>query len=67
MKPEKLIEQLTENHPYPNDVFIEPTKQQWKKFHKLLSENGMSSGGFVGSACRIGYNACLFQIKKFSE
>lgn len=67
MKPEKLIEQLKEQHPYPDDIFIEPTKKQWEAFHKLLSESGMLSGGFIGAACRVGYNACIFQIEKLES
>jgi len=60
----ELISYLTKTHPYPVDVFIEPTKEQWEKFHKVLKDAGMNSGGFVGHTCRIGYNACLYQIEK---
>ena len=64
---DEIIDYLEKIHPYPDDVFIEPTKEQWETFHRILAENGMSSGGFIGHACRIGYDACLYQLKKQNE
>lgn len=58
-----ILKHLKKNHPYPKDVFIEPTKEQWDKFHRLLSSKEMPSGAFIGTACRIGYNACLHQLE----
>ena len=64
MNKEEIINDLIKNHPYPDDVFIEPTKEQWDKFHRVLNGEEMSSGAFIGTACRIGYNACLHIIKQ---
>ncbi len=60
----ELMSYLIKTHPYPDDVFIPPTKGQWKEFHKVLENAGFKSGGFVGHCCRIGYDACLHQIEK---
>ena len=60
MNETEILEYLKERHPYPEDLFIPPTKQQWQDFHKVLKDAGYnSSGGFVGECCRIGYNACI--------
>lgn len=67
MEFKELIEYLTKTHPYPADIFIEPTKEQWKEFHKILKDAGFESGGFIGHACRIGYDACLYQLEKIKE
>ena len=67
MKVTELIEILKDQHPYPTDIFMERNKEDWEKFHKVLKDNGIESGGFIGQACRIGYNACLFQIERFVE
>ena len=63
----ELISYLIKTHPYPEDVFIPPTEEQWRKFHKVLKDAGMSSGGFVGQCCRIGYDACLNQVEKTKD
>jgi len=63
----ELIDYLIKTHPYPEDVFIPPTKEQWEQFHKVLKDAGMGSDGFVGHCCRIGYDACLYQLKKIEE
>ena len=67
MKAEQLIELLKRQHPYPDDVFRPPTKKQWQQFHKALKDAGLPSMRFVGHACRIGYDACLHQIEKFTD
>lgn len=59
----EIISQLKKNHPYPTDVFIEPTKEQWERFHKVLKKVGIESGGFIGHACRIGYDACIYMFE----
>ncbi len=63
MDKEATISQLKKNHPYPDDIFIPPTKEQWEKFHEVLKNAGLSSGGFVGHACRIGYDACIYMFE----
>ncbi len=67
MKAESVISQLKKNHPYPEDVFIPPTKEQWEKFDEILKHNGMSPDAFMGHACRIGYDACIYIIESNQE
>ena len=63
----ELIKHLKRNHPYPEDVFIPPTKEQWERFHKILEDAGFSSGPFIGHACRIGYDACIYMFESNQE
>lgn len=64
MKKQEIIDSLKEMHPYPNDVFIEPTKEQWKKINKALQDAGFNETGVHGAACRIGYNAAIHNLEK---
>ena len=64
MKTNELIELLIEQHPYPNDLFDEPTKEEWTEFHVACSVAGFSSAPFVGTAARMGYNACISRMKE---
>jgi len=60
--PEKLVKMLNKVNPYPEDLFPEPNKDEWKKFHKALREAGLSPERFVGSCCRLGYNVCMEKL-----
>jgi len=37
---------------YPEDVFIEPTKEEWAAINELLKENGYNMTAFNGSVAR---------------
>jgi hypothetical protein len=37
---------------YPLDIFHEPTKDEWKKAHELLTANGMTMDAFASSCMR---------------
>ena len=64
---EELIKHLKGMHPYPEDIFIPPTKEQFEQIHKVLKDAGLSSDAFAGHACRIGYNACIFNIEQLNK
>ena len=66
------IESLEENvlnkiedwaNAYPDDVFIEPTPDQWRAADKLLKEHGMSMTAITGSAAR----HCVAGIKSYAK
>ena len=63
----KLIKHLKGMHPYPEDIFIPPTKEQFEQTHRVLKDAGLSSDRFAGHACRIGYNACIFNIEQLNN
>ena len=68
----EAIENLEENvlhkiddwaNAYPEDVFIEPTPDQWRAADKLLKEHGMSMTAITGSAAR----HCVAGIKSYAK
>ena len=63
----ELINFLKKSHPYPKNIFIPLTNEQWKKFHKTLRDAEISGDGFAGAAARMGYDACIYIIKSNQE
>ena len=63
----ELINFLKKSHPYPKNIFIPPTNEQWKKFHKTLRDAEISGDGFAGAAARMGYDACIYIIESNQE
>lgn len=62
------IETTHKNNPYPDDIFIEPTKEQWKAMSKCLQENGFIPDAFFSSHGRKIWNNCLDDlVKKIEE
>lgn len=45
-------------NPYPEDIFIEPTKRQYTLFHKIPRENGMTLDKFSGAFGRRVWDNC---------
>ncbi len=63
---EYLIEQLDEmkaRNPYPESIFIPPTKEQYAKLHKLLKREGWSLDAFSGDMGRRVWNTCIEDIR----
>ena len=58
------LEELSSRNPYPDDVFLDKTKDEWIKFHKLLKEAGLSSEGFMGSFGRMVWNNCIVEYQR---
>ena len=53
---------------YPEDIFIEPTKEQWEKIHELCNkEIGKSFDGFAGSISRRVLRNCIKDVKSAVE
>lgn len=60
----ELIKILNEENPFPEDIFIEPSDEDWKKYHAILNKENIPSNRFVGSSCRLGYNSCINVINE---
>jgi len=53
---------------YPEDIFIEPTKEQWDKIHELCNkEIGKPFDGFAGSISRHVLRNCIEDVKSAVE
>ncbi len=62
----KVIIESWEN-PYPKDIFIEPTKKQYAKFHKILQKDNLTLDKFSGAIGRGIYYAIKEKILKAIE
>jgi len=53
---------------YPEDIFIEPTKEQWDKIHELCNkEIGKPFDGFAGSISRHVLRNCIEDVRSAAE
>ncbi|HEC67126.1 MAG TPA: hypothetical protein ENI23_17755 [bacterium] len=60
-----IVEKL--ENPYPKDIFIEPTKKQYAKFHKILQKDNLTLDKFSGAIGRGIYYAIKEKILKAIE
>ena len=58
-----LIEAIREDSPYPADIFIEPTKEEYKKMREALKSAGLTPDKFFGSHGRVVWNNCLDVVR----
>jgi len=56
---EKVIKELRERNPYPEDIFIKPSKEEIKEIHKKVKIEGL-----LGSEGRRVWNLCCDELEK---
>jgi len=56
------IETLKDWNPYPADVFLPKSDEQWKAFHEALDKAGLKGDGFLGCVSRDAYNLALDRL-----
>ena len=54
-------------NPYPEDIFVEPTKKQYVLFHRLLQKEGLTLDKFSGAIGRSVWKAVLREIRRRIE
>ena len=59
-----IISELKNKNPYPSDIFIEPSKEDWKLLNSI---NGKNSEAFMGSFGRLVWNNCIEELKRLFE
>ena len=68
----EAIENLEENvlhkiddwaNAYPEDVFIEPTSEEWKMLNQICKDNGLNMTAYSGSIAR----HCVTGIQKYAK
>lgn len=62
-----VLSVVKSNNPYPSDIFIEPTKEEWIKVQKIFKEAGLVQDKFFGSAGRSVWNNCIANVEKELE
>ena len=58
----KLVRKVQKNNPYPSDIFIEPTEEQYAKFNKYLKDMGLYPDAYNGSTGRRIWDMCCQKI-----
>jgi hypothetical protein len=64
MKIKKLLDDTAADNPYPQDIFAEPTSEEWKKLQNAVSNAGLIQDRFFGSFGRKVWDNCLQKIKE---
>ena len=59
---EKIIKELRKRNPYPEDIFIKPSKEQIKEIHTKVKIEGL-----MGSEGRRVWNLCCDELVKIME
>ena len=55
----KIIEELRKSNPYPEDIFIKPSKEEIKEIHKKVKIEGL-----LGSEGRRVWNLCCDKLEE---
>lgn len=64
-KPTKeVIDEVRAQNPYPEDIFTEPTKEEYAKVRELFKNAGLIQDRFFGAFGRKVWNHCLDKIEE---
>lgn len=61
---EEIKRELEENHPYPTSIFVRTAEDTLE----LMRQHGLTDAeitGINGSACRAGYDACVYNLETY--
>ena len=61
----KAIDILKKGHPYPVDVFTEPSTLETKKAVKVLQDAGLNETKIFAHMARIGYDAAIRNLERY--
>lgn len=61
-KIKEILETIRKRNPYPEDIFIKPTKTQYKKMREAFYKAHLSPDAFFGSFGREVWNFCIKEI-----
>ena len=56
--PAEVVEEIRAATPYPADIFIEPTHEQFERFNRWLKDMNIAPDGYAGSVARRAWDAC---------
>lgn len=55
----QIIKNIKDMNPYPEDVFTEPTYEDWHEIGKFLSEHGKNPDRIFAKWGRMVWNNCI--------
>jgi len=58
----KFVSEVRKKNPYPDDIFIEPSKKDWKEITSFLKSKGFSPDAIFGSWGRDVWNNCCDEM-----
>ena len=58
-----LLMDLVPMNPYPETIFIEPTDEQYRLFHELLQQQGLTLDKFSGAIGRVTWDVFARQLE----
>jgi hypothetical protein len=59
---QKLLEDARKRNPYPVDIFLEPTKEEYIEVQELFKREGIVQDKFFGAYGRKVWNNCIDKI-----
>jgi len=64
MMEDKIISELRKRNPYPDDIFIKPTKEEIEEIREVFEKKCKKSfEGLMGSEGRRVWNLCCDELK----
>ena len=63
-KIDEVLKQALEDNPYPDDIYIEPTKEQYSLFHNVLKRYGLTLDKFAGAINRRCWKNAIEHVKE---
>jgi hypothetical protein len=61
----QIIKEIKEKNPYPSNVFLEPTDEEWKEIGKFLAENGKNPDRIFAKFGRIVWENCVNALEDY--
>ena len=58
-----ILSDVESRNPYPEDIFIEPSKKDWALLNSICRINGKMSESFMGSFGRLVWKNCVKEIQ----
>jgi len=58
-----ILSDVESRNPYPEDIFIEPSKEDWALLNSICRINGKMSESFMGSFGRLVWKNCIKEIQ----
>lgn len=64
---QEILDEARARNPYPEDIFTEPSKEEYEQLRELFRNAGMTQDRFFGSFGRRVWNNCVDEIKRLME
>ena len=59
---EGVLAEIKKRNPYPESVFIEPTKEEYRMVREMFKKNGLCLTAYSGAWGRKVWNNCIEEV-----